>query len=609
MSPDASGNKHNERSRLERAGALRWFHWLIVALSLCLTLFAWYYSKSQNEEKVAVKFDREADQVIELVQERMQKYEDALWAGVAFIETSGGDVEFETWRTYAQDIRISEKYPGINGLGVIHSITADGLPAYLQRQRESRPDFDIYTEHGSDEFWPISYIIPVKENYKAVGLDMAHEENRFTAAKRARDTGMSQITGPIELVQYEQRSPGFLFFAPFYTRENLTTTAERRDAFAGLVYAPFVVRKLKEGTLDSKNRDVGVSIVDGTLTLYTEHVDSEPDFDPEPLFTRARAIEVFGRTWEFDIRSTRDFRSAATSREPLTILLGGLVVNAMLLVLLVLLTRASRSALRYADAMQRMTEKTELQALEVREANNALSQSNAEMEQFVYAASHDLKSPMVSVLGSLEFLKRAIQQKQPEHKITEHADRIKHAVKRMRSNVDDLLKLSHVGRSIDCLEIVDSRLMAGELVAEMRDQIAAADAAVHIQSDMPSIAAERVRLNQVLQNFLSNALRYGRPEQGDFQITIGGERRDHDVRLFVSDNGPGIDEPYREDAFALFTRLSHDSEGTGVGLAIVKRVAEVHGGNVWIETTPGGGATFIISLPIKSMAGNIAEAA
>jgi CHASE1-domain containing sensor protein len=147
-----------EREKLERAGTLHWFHWVVILLSLLLTFFAWYFSKNQLDEKRSIQFEREADQVIELVLERMHKYEDALWGGVALIRTLGGEVDYDEWLQYSNSIQIEVKYPGINGIGVIHALRAGEVPAYLEIQRKQRPNFNIHPGHQGREYYPITYI-------------------------------------------------------------------------------------------------------------------------------------------------------------------------------------------------------------------------------------------------------------------------------------------------------------------------------------------------------------------------------------------------------------------------------------------------------------------
>ena len=165
---------HRERESLASAGRLHWVHWFIVITSALLTIAAWYFSKSQVEENSRTQFEREATQVVELVRERMMRYEDALLSGVAAIEASGGEMTHGEWRTFATSLHIETKYPGINGIGVIMDYSRGELAAHLAEQRQTRPDYRVHPDHGGDHLMPIVYIEPEQPNAKAVGLDVAH---------------------------------------------------------------------------------------------------------------------------------------------------------------------------------------------------------------------------------------------------------------------------------------------------------------------------------------------------------------------------------------------------------------------------------------------------
>ncbi len=340
-----------EHDQVKRAGRLHWVHWFIVGASFLLTLGAWYLVKSQEDEKRTLRFEKEAEQVVGLVSERMQKYEDALWAGVAAIRSQSHGIDYREWKLYSESLKIDVKYPGINGIGVIYHVPPADISAFLARERIARPDFNVHPAHDRGEFWPITYIEPVRANAAAVGLDMAHEANRHTAAKKARDTGKAQITGPIVLVQDAERTPGFLFYAPFYRGGTRHTVDERRENFVGLVYAPFIFKKLMEGVLAKENRRVGIRISDGADVLYDENIAEVAGFDPRPLFRKTIQVHEYGRVWDFQISSKLSFRHDETSRQPWLILAGGIVIDSLLLGLFVVLARSNRRALSFADRM------------------------------------------------------------------------------------------------------------------------------------------------------------------------------------------------------------------------------------------------------------------
>lgn len=243
------------------------FHWVVIVFSLLLTIVAWNFSKKQLEEKTDNKFNREADQVLELISERLQKYEDALWSGVAAIKANGGQISYKEWKTFSTSLRLELKYPGINGIGIVDYVTAADFDDYILKIRRQIPEFKVHPEREAEDYWPITFIEPLTSNARALGLDMGHEKNRLTAAKKARDTGTAQITGPIILIQDSGMTPGFLFYAPYYKQGLLNRENGRQEHLAGLVYAPFVVRQLMAGTLEKAKRHVGIKIVDDNEVL------------------------------------------------------------------------------------------------------------------------------------------------------------------------------------------------------------------------------------------------------------------------------------------------------------------------------------------------------
>lgn len=155
----------------------------------------------------------QASHLIELVEERMNRYEDTLWGSVAALKFSDGEINAKQWKSYSEQLSLASKYPGINGIGVIYYVKPEGLSSFITRQQRDQTDFRVHPPHNKQEFWPITFIEPLESNRKALGLDMAHETNRLTAAK-ARDSGLAQITAPIVLVQDSQKHPVFYSMLP-----------------------------------------------------------------------------------------------------------------------------------------------------------------------------------------------------------------------------------------------------------------------------------------------------------------------------------------------------------------------------------------------------------
>lgn len=325
-------------------------HWMVVGLSLVLTFVAWHISSRIAEDKARDQFEHQVEQLNGLLRDRMEKYELALISGAGAIRASGDDITHREWRRFSEALAMEERLPGINGVGLIERVSPDDLEAYLNRQREARPGFRIHPEHDQPMYWPIVYIEPEEPNKAAVGLDMAHEPNRYHAAREAMHSGQSRITGPIVLVQDATNTPGFLFFYPFYETPETPPPEQRDSQFLGLIYAPFVMAKLMEGTLADTNRMIHIRITDGDTVLYNElDGNTNENVDSSPMFETSYTLDMYGRQWQFDARTTQLFASFNASKQPFIILAAGLIIDALILAVFILLTNARRRAEREVD--------------------------------------------------------------------------------------------------------------------------------------------------------------------------------------------------------------------------------------------------------------------
>jgi signal transduction histidine kinase len=246
---------------------------------------------------------------------------------------------------------------------------------------------------------------------------------------------------------------------------------------------------------------------------------------------------------------------------------------------------------------QRLRALVDARTDELSRANRLLAEHNAEMERFLYTVSHDLKSPLISISGFMGLLERDLERGELSG-AGDYVERVKASSARMATLLDELLEMSRIGRVKEEPERVESGALASEVLEEMSARFAERGVAVSVSPNMPTVHAHRSRLRQVVQNLLDNALKF-LGDQDRPRVELGGHAEDGRAHLFVRDNGVGIDPAHHEAAFELFRRLHRDSEGTGVGLSLVKRIVEVQGGRVWIESDgqPGRGTTVWLELP------------
>ncbi|MCC6569519.1 MAG: PAS domain S-box protein, partial [Anaerolineales bacterium] len=234
---------------------------------------------------------------------------------------------------------------------------------------------------------------------------------------------------------------------------------------------------------------------------------------------------------------------------------------------------------------------------------NELEAKNAELERFVYTVSHDLKSPLVTIVGFLGYLEEDLKRGDMDV-LRKDIQRIYLAAYKMQDLLKDLLELSRVGRAMNSPQLISFGELVEEALELTEGRLQERGVRTLIQPDLPIVHGDRQRLVELLQNLIDNAAKY-MGGQVDPTIEIGqAEREDGKRILFVRDNGIGIAPEYHEKIFGLFNKLDPGAEGTGVGLALAKRIVEFHGGRLWVESEMGKGATFYFTLPSQSEAGN-----
>ena len=226
-----------------------------------------------------------------------------------------------------------------------------------------------------------------------------------------------------------------------------------------------------------------------------------------------------------------------------------------------------------------------------------LEVKNSEMERFVYTVSHDLRSPLITIQGYTELLRKDIERNETEQVETD-LKYIANAATTMDLLLKDTLQLSRVGRVTNPPEDVPFGEIVKEALELIAEHIKSSGVDVSMAKDFPTVHVDRMRIREVLVNLIENSINY-RGEQPSPKINMGYRVYGGEIVFFVQDNGIGMDKSQHKKVFDLFYKVDKSSsKGTGAGLAIVKRIIEVQGGRIWIESEKGKGCTICFTLPI-----------
>jgi len=265
--------------------------------------------------------------------------------------------------------------------------------------------------------------------------------------------------------------------------------------------------------------------------------------------------------------------------------------------------RLLREANEHLEA--RVTERTS----ELADANLELERSNRELQDFAFVASHDLQEPLRKIQAFGDRL-RTVQGPKFDDQGRDYLDRMHSAAGRMHTLINDLLTFSRVTTKAQPFERIDLNRIARDVVSDLETTIEQAGGTVEI-GDLPSIDADPLQMRQLFQNLIANALKFRQPESLpvvkveaeliDLNASgIEGSSSNRFARITIADNGIGFDEKYLDRIFTPFQRLHgrNEYEGTGIGLAVCRKIVERHGGTLTARSSAGNGATFIATMPV-----------
>jgi signal transduction histidine kinase len=406
--------------------------------------------------------------------------------------------------------------------------------------------------------------------------------------------GKNIVTPCMELIQ---GGLGYNIFLPLV----------HSDKIQGYLNGVFQVKRIVDICLaEDIFKDFWIRLYEADRLIYTNEQQSDMH-QKRGGFRVLREIQFLGKIWTLDL-APKIIIHPYGSVWNVSFLIFGLVISAILSLLLHLLLermqmyRQARDQALQEVIERKRTEKALIENEKKLEATLAeLAGKNTELETFVYSVSHDLKTPIVTIEGFIGALREDFGDLIHEN-AEKYLNYMSDACRKMELLINDLLYLSRIGRLPERKFEFSFDDLMNKVLKTLQPQIDERGVALNVEKGHHLIYGEMERLGQVMENLLSNAVKYIGKENSSPRIDVGVMEQDDQKMLFVRDNGIGIETKYYEKIFEIFQRLpsaKHIAGGTGVGLTIVKRIIEHHGGNIWLESEQGKGTTFFFTLKDK----------
>ena len=556
------------------------------------------------------------------IEHRVDDYSEIL-VGLNSFLTVIPDVGRDEFSEFLSSSEILTRFAGVQAIEFTRKVIPAEKGSFEESVRrdstldpDGYPDFSIHPEGDRSVYYVVDFVEPLAGNEAAFGFDLGSNPERLTAVQQAIDTGEAVATAPIRLVQESGEQNGFLLLLAVYQADELPDTVdERRETSIGVVNAVFRIGDLMDGVLAS-SQATGFELYDVAAATSGDSIAAGLLFDTNETMTGMESalfpgehpeftFDIAGRSWAIVIHEAPSILTRLEGSVLVLIGVGGVLLSLALSGMAWTLGRSRSRALTLADTM---TEKLRNRSSQLENANESLNTyarrlkaSNRDLEEFASVAAHDLQEPLRKVEAFGDRLANELGSDLSD-RARDSLERMSRATTRMRALIQNLLAYSKVATKTEAFDNVDLSDVLKLVIEDVHD------ASAVVVGDLPSIDADEDQMYQLFLNLVSNALKFRSDSQmPEVQVTgqiLNGEAvdlRGEWCEIAVSDNGIGFDDDYADRIFGVFQRLNgrNEYEGTGIGLAICRRIVERHGGIIWAESVVGEGSTLTIRLPVE----------
>ncbi len=614
----------------------------IAIFIFIFSLLATFYLSSNIKDEI-VKTGRNAvlaksEKISVYLQETMSRSVFDLYTLQSLYNTNK-EINYAQFQKFTELLLKDNDY--IRALEWIPRIESDSRISFVAKQnlqfdgfqiKELMPNKSLRLSSHKKEYFPVNFIQPLKGNENALGLDLGSNKSRRSTLEYARDTAEITATEQISLVQDKASSKDFLMVAPIYENGTIPTTLElKNQTLKGFVLGVFQINSLI-------NR-VNVQAQEEGLLLTL--VDLDSDVSPL-LFGQALKhdyqfdIFVPQRSWQLQLTMSDALRTQVLTPPIYNwAIFVGIIISTLLALSAFALSRISLDALELKilntkikdhnqnleakvqertqsiakkndelksnvnqltqsrEALNKLMHELKHQKEEAEQKSIELARSNKELDEFAYVASHDLKAPLRGIDQLASWIEEDMASNDMDE-VPEHLAAIRQRTSRLEKLLIDLLDYSKVGRHEEKLSEIDSKKLIEDIFIL---NAPSPSCKLSFNNHFPKALTVTAQFELIIRNLIGNAIKHSDKEE--LHIEFDCEEENNAYMFSIKDNGPGIDSMHFDQIFQMFKTLKPRDkvEGSGMGLALVKKVVNSYGGNVYVESSLGKGTTFFFNWP------------
>jgi two-component system OmpR family sensor kinase len=558
---------------------------LVFFITICVITF---YISSKRAEEDQLRFEYEANFLTRKIQSRMESYEGAL-IGIRAYLRNAHILNKSNLSSYTKDTEIFKRLPGLQGLGYV------GIKRNELRTRK------IINDHlmpNDLEYIQSSIMTLEPENWnhlQAIGYDLSLDPKNLRAMEKARDNNQATMTEQMFLPEEMagKKIQGFFIYLPHYKiGSDLSTIEKRREALLGFVFSPFKTDLLFKAIFSEINMILDVNIYDNShieKNLLFHHLKKNTD----SIDKIQRSIYFDGRNLLLNFTKLPSFPNMSSIIKDFFVFITGCLIAGIIAWIYFL----TKKQMKFANMMA-----TEKSTLLDREKEHV-----AARDHFLSIASHELKTPLTSLKLQVQSILRSIHKKDPSvftpEKLISLVKQIDNQTSRLTRLVDDMLDISRIKTGKLQMEICEVNMneMVLDVLERLKPQIQTMIGVLPKVNLNKKIIGhwDRFRIEQVIINLMTNAIRYGNGKPIKVKTSLRGNR----AKIIIQDQGIGISQDNLIKIFDRFERAgisSHEISGLGLGLFISKEIVHAHKGKIYVLSQKGKGSTFIVELPLFS---------